>query len=69
MENVYVLYDSESRERLGNFETTSKDLVIHFMTSGYEVYPMEHAYRKELWELRIMYDVHVDGWDEEEWVN
>ena len=62
MENVWVLFDSESRERLGNFKSTSTDLMIYFATSGYEVYPYEHAKRKELWELRIMYGDGVEGY-------
>lgn len=62
MENVWVLFDSESRERLGSFESASADLMIYFMTSGYEVYPYEHAKRKELWELRIMAGVGVEGY-------
>ena len=62
MENVWVLFDSESRERLGNFKSASADLMIYFMTSGYEVYPYKYAKRKELWELRIMAGVGVEGY-------
>ena len=62
MENVWVLFDSESRERLGNFKSASAELMIYFMTSGYEVYPYKHAKRKGLWELRIMYGAGVDGY-------
>lgn len=62
MENVWVLFDSESRERLGNFKSESADLMIYFMTSGYEIYPYEQAKRKELWELRIMSGVGVEGY-------
>ena len=65
--NKWVVFDSETRERLGELKSSSPELKIYLMSSGFEIYPLEYARRKALWELRIMYDVHVDGWDEEQW--
>ena len=67
--NEWVVFDSETRERLGELKSSSPELKIYLMSSGFEIYPLKYARRKSLWELRIMYDVQLDGWNEEEWVN